>query len=154
MCEYDSYNNDDSWCGTNYDPDDGMDSLYDPSVDYRLCDCSYTEDEAGEPVWINCGICNLLQKHHTVRAFPKEVAYIQTAVARFHGSQDSEYRTYIARSLLRYFVNEAADLIAISATCRNLVRAKCMELEGMGLDEEIAAARAAIEQKVFTALIL
>jgi hypothetical protein len=150
MCEYDSYNNDDAWCGANYDPEE-EDSLYDPSVDYRLCDCSYTEDEAGEPVWITCGICNLLQKHHTVSAFPKEVVYIQTAIARFHGSQNTEHRLFIARALLRYFVNEAADLIAISATCRNLVRAKCIEFEGMGLDEEIAAA---LDQKAITALIL
>jgi hypothetical protein len=158
MCEYDSYDNDDSWCGANYDPDNDYSELYDPSVDYRLCDCSCTEDEAGESVWITCGICCLLQKHHTVASFPKEVAYIQTAIARFQGTQNAEHRTYIARALLRYCVNEAADLLASSLICRDLVRAKCDELEegtlGSTLVVEIAAARAAVEQKEINAFKL
>ena len=154
MCEYDSYDNDDAWCGANYDPDEGVESLYDPSVDYRLCDCSYTEDEAGESVWITCDLCKLLQKHHTVEAYRKEVVYIQTAIARFHGARRDDHRKYIACELLNYFVDEAADLVASSSVCRDLVRAKCAEFEGMGLDEEIAAARAGVDQKAITALIL
>ncbi len=154
MCEYDSYDNDDSWCGANYDPDGEVECLYDPSVDYRLCDCSYTEDDGGEPVWITCDLCRLLQKHHTVSAFPREVVYIQTAIARFHGTQGADHRLFIARALLCYFVNEAADLVASSSTCRNLVRFKCEEFEGMDLDEEVATARAAVDQKAITALIL
>ena len=154
MCEYDSYDNDDAWCGTNYDPDEGVESLYDPSVDYRLCDCAYTEDEAGEPVWITCDLCRLLQKPHTVAAFPREVAHIQTAIARFHGSQNEEHRLFIARALLRYFVEEGSDLVACSSVCRDLVRAKCEEFEGMDLDEEIVAARATVSQKAITALVL
>lgn len=157
MCEYDFYDNDDAWCGTNYDPDDDYNELYDPSVDYRLCDCYYTEDEAGESVWITCGICKLLQKHHTVAAFPREVAYIQTAIARFQGSHNAEHRRFIARALLRYFVEEAEDLLASSSICRDLVRAKCAEFEKMelGLEkEQIAAARKAADQNEINAFRL
>jgi hypothetical protein len=156
MCEYDSYDNDDAWCGANYDPDEDLDLLYDPSVDYRLCDCSCTEDGTGESVWITCDLCRLLQKSHTVEAYRKEVAYIQTAIARFQGARRDDHRKYIASALLRYFVKEAADLIASSSVCRNLVRAKCEELEKLdiGLEEEIAAARAVADQKEINAFRL
>ncbi len=151
MCEYDSYEND-KWCGSGY-REEGVDELYDPSVDYRLCDCFYSEEDEA---WQLCGICTLLQKKpDVVRTFPKEVAYIQTAIARFQGTQSMDHKEWLARALLRYFAKEAFDLLATSQTCRDLVRAKCDELEesplGSKLTEEITAAREAADDREFNA---
>jgi hypothetical protein len=152
MCEYDSYENDDGWCGANYE-EEGVDELYDPSVDYRLCDCFYSEEDEA---WQLCGICTLVQKKPEVsRTFPKEVAYIQTAIARYQGTQNAEHKEYLARALLRYFAKEATDLLATSLTCRDLVRAKCDELEesplGPKLTAEITAAREAADDREINA---
>jgi hypothetical protein len=141
-----SHHEHDKWVST----DEELDTLYDPDVDYRLCDCAYSENEEGDPVWHLCGICKLADTP-AARAFPREVAYIHTAVARFHGTQNKKHKEFLARTLLRYFANEALDLLGTSYICRNLVRSKCSELEesdlGGSLTKEIAAAREAAEEK-------
>ncbi len=147
MCEYDFYDSDD-WFGTG---DGGWDAGegYDPTADYRLCDCTCTDGEDGEPVWILCDLCVLTQKCAVAKCFPTEVAYIHTAIVRIMGAQDTGTATLIARAFLRYVVSEAPNFLATSDAYRALVRFKCDQWSSGPMEEalrdDIKAARKAAE---------
>jgi hypothetical protein len=154
MCEYDSYEYDDMFgSGDSWDAGEG----YDPEADYRLCDCTCTEDEDGEPVWLLCDTCVLTQKCAVARCFPSEVAYVHTAIVRILGSRDTATATLIARAFLRYVVSDAPEFLATSAAYRALVRSKCAEWSdgpmGSSLRDDIKAAQKAVEGPVATDLV-
>ena len=154
MCEYDSYEYDDMFgSGDAWDAGEG----YDPAADYRLCDCTCTEDEDGEPVWLMCDLCILTQKSSVARCFPSEVAYIHTAIVRILGSRDTATATLIARAFLRYVVSEAPDFLRTCRAYRSLVQSKCAQWSvgpmKDALQEDIAAAQKAVEKAAAKDLI-